>query len=105
VRRTLVRLVVAMCLLTGGWLAGRVSAGDGQDRGFRLTIDASGDTSLRCDGCAFLAWADGHSKPQRMVSLDCGTGAICSHVVGATLAKNEPLQIASGSTGSTPTGH
>ncbi len=86
------RLILAVLLVTCGWLIGRAqSAGP---LFFSLTVDSPvGSTTLRCNGCELFSWTEGHATAQRQFTLACGGPQTCSQTIGGT--RTGPLQIAS----------
>ena len=101
-RRLVTQLVVAGLCFGAGWLVAHTPwAGSPPQRVFRLSIDApTGDTKIKCDGCQFLTWLDGHAgAPQSSVTLTCSQGP-CWSVVGAVAATSPPQQITQTDTGS-----
>ena len=94
--RIALRLLVAVALVAMGWSIRLAQDKFGPDAIFKLKIDApTGSTTVRCDGCQFLSWKDGHSSVSSEVTLACGGPQSCFHAIG--VVKAGPLQMAGNS--------
>ncbi|HWB31398.1 MAG TPA: hypothetical protein VG736_12905 [Vicinamibacterales bacterium] len=89
--RVSLRIAIAVVLIAAGWFAGRAST---VDVPFRLTVDAVDGATLKCDGCRFLTWPNGHAEPVQSLTIECHPGTTCTKVLGAIVAKEQPKQIA-----------
>ena len=63
-------LLVAAALVAVGWYAGR---------------------------CRFLSWPDGRAQTSATLTLACADDTPCPHAIGAVLAAEPPVLIATGS--------
>jgi hypothetical protein len=90
--RTLRQVMLAAVLFGAGVLVGSLGAGKASI--FRLSIDAPrGDTTIKCDGCEFLSWTDGHAtERRRAISVACADGR-CSQTVGAVIVETSKPQL------------
>ena len=86
--RITLRLVLSLALVAAGWFVGLAHARSDHSRElFRLTIDApAGDSAtVRCNGCSFLYWQEGHSTLRKEVTLTCDGAQPCTTVIGGTI--------------------
>lgn len=90
-KRLLTTAIIAVLIFAAGWLIGNAHSAARTNGVFRLAIDApTGETTLRCEGCQFLTWADGRSgEPQPVFSFTCSHGP-CLKAVGAVSAVAAP---------------
>lgn len=91
--RLLRHVVIALVIFGAGAVVGHLNA---RETVFRLAVDApAGETTIGCDGCAFLSWTNGRSdEPSRSITVSCPDTRCSQAVGGITLGGSETLLVA-----------
>jgi hypothetical protein len=88
-------LLVAAALVAVGWYAGSSQSREGS---FLLKIDVPpGGMTMSCERCRFLSWPDGRAQASATLTLACADDTPCPHAIGAVLAVEPPVLLATGS--------